>query len=87
MNSKALTDKIRKLSSKTNINNHLLLSNYFFETIIERIEKSKYKNILAIHGGYLLGLFFGIESRSTKDIDVSLEFNKIMFISIYKLNK
>lgn len=44
-----------------------------FERILERISNSKYRNNFILKGGLLLSAMFGIESRSTRDMDISVK--------------
>ena len=44
-----------------------------FERILERISLSKYNNNFILKGGLLLSAIFGIKSRSTRDIDISVK--------------
>ena len=44
-----------------------------FERILERISLSKYNNNFILKGGLLLSAMLGIESRSTRDMDISVK--------------
>ena len=46
---------------------------FFFEHILMRIEKSKYKDNIILKGGVLLSSIFGCDMRTTKDIDATLK--------------
>lgn len=43
-----------------------------FERILERISISKYKNNFILKGGLLLSAMFGINNRTTKDMDATI---------------
>lgn len=46
---------------------------FFFERILERISRSKYKNNIILKGGLLLASIIGEEERTTKDMDATLK--------------
>ena len=46
---------------------------YFFEHILDRISKSKYKHNIILKGGLLLSSIIGNDERTTKDLDATLK--------------
>ena len=46
---------------------------YFFESILARLSKSKYKNNIIIKGGLLISSIIGDDLRTTKDMDATLK--------------
>ena len=46
---------------------------FFFERILDRISKSKYKDNIILKGGLLLSSIIGEEMRTTKDMDATLK--------------
>lgn len=46
---------------------------YFFEHILDRISKSKYKHNIILKGGLLLSSIIGNDMRTTKDMDATLK--------------
>lgn len=46
---------------------------FFFEKILERISKSKYKHNIILKGGLLLSSIIGNDERTTKDMDATLK--------------
>ena len=46
---------------------------FFFEHVLMRLEKSKYKDNIILKGGVLLSSIIGEELRTTKDIDTTLK--------------
>ena len=46
---------------------------FFFEHVLMRIEKSKYKDNIILKGGVLLSSLLGCDMRTTKDIDTTLK--------------
>lgn len=73
MNSDKLNNIIRKKSKGNNNLAHHLHQMFFFEHVLMRIEKSKYKNNIILKGGVLLSSIIGEDLRTTKDIDATLK--------------
>ena len=71
------SDKINFLiKKKANGSNDLSLhlhQMFFFEHVLMRIEKSKYKDNIILKGGVLLSSLLGCDMRTTKDIDTTLK--------------
>ena len=44
-----------------------------FEALLKRISKSKYKDKFIIKGGFLLSSIFGVDLRSTMDLDTTIK--------------
>lgn len=61
--------KAKKISEIKNIGYYELLQRFMFERILERISISKYNDNFILKGGLLLSAMFGIDNRSTKDMD------------------
>ncbi len=73
MNSDKLNYIIKK---KTQGNNELSLhlhKMFFFDHVLMRLERSKYKENIILKGGVLLSSIIGNSLRTTKDIDASLK--------------
>ena len=66
-----LKDKLKNISKDKNINFNTLLRLFMYDRFIERLSVSKYKDNFILKGGFYLSTLFGIESRSTMDIDAS----------------
>lgn len=73
MNSDKLNDIIRKKSKGNNNLAHHLHQMFFFEHVLMRLEKSKYRNNIILKGGVLLSSIIGEDLRTTKDIDATLK--------------
>ena len=71
MNNMELKDKLKNISKKKNIDFNTLLRLYMYDRFIERLSKSKYKDNFILKGGFYLSTLFGVENRSTMDIDTS----------------
>ena len=72
-NRDSLKAKVSNLSNKTNIPNKYLIQNFMFEALLKRISKSKYKDKFIIKGGLLLSSIFGVNLRSTMDLDTTIK--------------
>ena len=93
-NSDSLKAKISKLAAKTNISNKYIIQTFMFEALLKRISVSEYKDKFIIKGGLLLSSIFGVNLRSTMDLDTTIKglplntqtienvFNKIISIDL-----
>ena len=72
-NRDSLKAKASNLSNKTNIPNKYLIQNFMFEALLKRISKSRYKDKFIIKGGFLLSSIFGVNLRSTMDLDTTIK--------------
>jgi len=66
-------DKLKNISKERNIDFNTLLRLYMYDRFIERLAVSKYKDIFILKGGFYLSTLFGIENRTTKDIDTAIK--------------
>lgn len=73
MNSDKLNDIIKKKSNGNNNLAHHLHQMFFFEHVLARLEKSKYRDNVILKGGVLLSSIIGEDLRTTKDIDATLK--------------
>ncbi len=71
-NRDSLKAKVSNLSNKTNIPNKYLIQNFMFEALLKRISISNYKDKFIIKGG-LLSSIFGVNLRSTMDLDTTIK--------------
>ncbi len=72
-NRDSLKAKVSNLSKETNIPNKYLIQNFMFEALLKRISISKYKDKFIIKGGLLLSSIFGVDLRSTMDLDTTIK--------------
>ena len=72
-NRDSLKARASNLSKKTNIPNKYSIQNFMFEALLKRISKSKYKDKFIIKGGFLLSSIFGVNLRSTMDLDTTIK--------------
>lgn len=73
MNSDKLNNIIKKKSKGNNNLSHHLHQMFFFEHVLMRLEKSKYKDNIILKGGVLLSSIIGEDLRTTKDMDTTLK--------------
>lgn len=72
-NKDSLKAKASNLAKQTNIPNKYIIQNYMFEALLKRISKSRYKDKFIIKGGLLLSSIFGVNLRSTMDLDTTIK--------------
>lgn len=73
MNSDKLNSIIKKRANGSNDVSLHLHQMFFFEHILMRLEKSKYRDNIILKGGVLLSSIIGSDMRTTKDIDATLK--------------
>ena len=73
MNSMQVKDKLRNIAIKRNLDFNTLLRLYMYDRFIERLAVSEYRDNFILKGGFYLSTLFGLESRSTKDIDTAIK--------------
>ncbi len=64
--------KAKEFEDKYNINYYESLQRFMFERILERISVSQYQDNFILKGGLLLAAMFGVENRTTKDMDTTI---------------
>ena len=65
--------KIKTKAHENNLEPQDIMQMYFFERLLYRISKSKYKNNFILKGGLLLSSIFGDERRTTQDMDTMIK--------------
>lgn len=68
-----LFEKSKKLAKESGLTQLELYQRFMFERILERISLSKYNENFVLKGGLLLSAMLGINSRSTRDMDISIK--------------
>lgn len=68
-----LNIKAKEIEKETGLQHLDIYRRFMFERILERISVSKYNENFILKGGLLLSAMFGIESRNTRDIDISIK--------------
>lgn len=74
MSSKAMSLKgrIKNIAKSKNISAQVILQNFMFECLLERLSVSKYKEKFVLKGGMLIAALVGIDNRATMDLDTTL---------------
>lgn len=74
MSSKAMSmkEKIKNYAKKNNIAAQVVLQNYMFERLLERLSLSDYSEKFVVKGGMLIAAIVGLDTRSTMDLDTTL---------------
>ncbi len=67
-----IKEKSKTIEKSHNLNHYEILQRYMFERILERISVSKYQDNFILKGGLLLSAMFGIDNRTTKDMDTTI---------------
>ena len=68
-----LFEKSKQLAKESGLTQSELYQRFMFERILERISVSKYNENFILKGGLLLSAMLGINSRSTRDMDISIK--------------
>ncbi|MFA5154699.1 MAG: nucleotidyl transferase AbiEii/AbiGii toxin family protein [Clostridia bacterium] len=68
-----LKAKIRNLSDGNSLKAQALIRNYIMERFLERISLSDYRDNLILKGGMLVSSIVGLETRTTMDIDTTIQ--------------
>ena len=70
---KELKEKSKEIERKYKLNHYELLQRFMFERILERISASDYRENFILKGGLLLSALFGIDNRTTRDMDATIK--------------
>ena len=73
INYNELFKKSKELAKESGLTQLELYQRFMFERILERISVSKYSENFILKGGLLLSAMIGINSRSTRDMDISIK--------------
>ena len=87
MNSMQLKDKLKNILKEKNIEFNTLLRLYMYDRFIERLSVSKHKDNFILKGGFYLSTLFGVENRTTMDIDTAFRnanFNEEIIVKMIK---
>ncbi len=68
----AVKDKLKNISKEKNVDFNSVMRFYMYDRFVERLSKSKYRDNFILKGGFYLSNLFGIDNRSTMDIDTSI---------------
>ncbi len=68
----AVKDKLRMIAIEKNVDFNSVMRFYMYDRFVERLSKSKYNDNFILKGGFYLSILFGIDNRSTMDIDTAI---------------
>ena len=77
-----LKSRIKNLALKNKIPAQAVLQNFMLERLLERISVSKYKDIFILKGGMLIASMIGIGSRTTMDMDGTIQGYPLLYETI-----
>ena len=72
INSMTLKAFIRKKSSEWKVPAQIVLQYFFFERFLVRLDKSPYRPMFVLKGGFLISSLAGIAARTTMDLDMTI---------------
>jgi predicted nucleotidyltransferase component of viral defense system len=72
-NATQLKALIRNIAAAKNVAPQALLQNYVLERLLERISVSSYRDRFILKGGMLIAAIVGLDSRTTMDMDATLQ--------------
>lgn len=81
----AVKDKLRNISREKNVDFNSVMRFYMYDRFVERLSKSKYKDNFILKGGFYLSKLFGLDNRSTMDIDTAIRGTKFTEKNIIKM--
>ena len=68
-----LFEMSKQIARDNNLTQLEVYQRFMFERILERISVSRYRDNFILKGGLLLSAMLGIESRTTRDMDVTIK--------------
>ena len=71
-NTMSLKAIINNIAKENKISAQSVLQTYMLERFLERISISKYKDNFILKGGMLISAMLGIDSRTTMDMDTTI---------------
>lgn len=81
----AVKDKLKNISKDKNVDFNSVMRFYMYDRFIERLSKSKYKDNFILKGGFYLSKLFGLDNRSTMDIDTAIRKTKFTEDNVIKM--
>ena len=64
---------IRNRAKAEGVSPQLVMQNYLLERLLERISLSSWRDCIVIKGGMLISSLIGVDRRSTKDLDTTIQ--------------
>ena len=83
----AVKDKLKNVSREKNVDFNSVMRFYMYDRFVERLSKSKYKDNFILKGGFYLSKLFGLDNRSTMDIDTAIRKAEFTEENIIKMIK
>ena len=68
----AVKDRLKVVAREKNMEFNSVMRFYMYDRFIDRLSRSKYKDNFILKGGFYLSTLFGIDNRSTMDIDTAI---------------
>ena len=81
----SVKDKLRNISREKNIDFNSVMRFYMYDRFVERLSKSKYKDNFILKGGFYLSKLFGLDNRSTMDIDTAIRKTNLSLENVIKM--
>ena len=81
----AVKDKLRNISREKNIDFNSVMRFYMYDMFVERLSKSKYKDNFILKGVFYLSKLFGLDNRSTMDIDTAIRKTNLSLENVIKM--
>ena len=81
----AVKDKLRNVSREKNVDFNSVMRFYMYDKFVERLSKSKYKDNFILKGGFYLSKLFGLDNRSTMDIDTAIRKTNLSLENVTKM--
>ena len=72
-NANSFKAKIKNISKDKEIPAQQVQQHYLIEQVLKMISTSSYRDSFIVKGGYLIGQMFGLDKRTTMDLDVTLK--------------
>jgi predicted nucleotidyltransferase component of viral defense system len=72
-NAMQLKARIKTLAKDKGVSAQLMMQNYLLERLLERIALSLWREHVVIKGGMLISSLIGVSSRTTKDLDTTIQ--------------
>ncbi len=68
----SIKDKLKTISKEKNLEFNSVIRFFMYDRFVERLSKSRYRDNFILKGGFYLSILFGIDNRSTMDIDTAI---------------
>ena len=81
----SVKDKLKNIAKEKDVDFNSVMRFYMYDRFVERLSKSKYKDNFILKGGFYLSNLFGIDNRSTMDIDTAIRKTKFTEENLVKM--